>query len=329
MKKLTLSVACGPSDRTRPILDGRVAVEGCQVIPFALTPEEAFHRAFHFGEFAVSELSMSSYIARMAMGDMRYRAIPVFTSRMFRHSAIYVRSDSGIHSPEDLRGRTVGVPEYAMTAALWVRGFLADDYGVRPQEIRWRTGGLHERGRTPKVDIKWPADLDIGPIGEGQTLDGLLAAGKIPAVVSARPPRSFLTNCAVRRLFAAHNVVERDYYKRTGIFPIMHVVALRSDYADQYPWLASSVFKAFREAKAMALSELEDESASCVTLPWLNVQLAETCSLMGPDFWPYGVKPNRTTISAILRYAHAQGTIPRPLDVDEIFLEATNEAPKE
>jgi 4,5-dihydroxyphthalate decarboxylase len=325
-----LSVACGASDRTRPILDGRIGVEGCEVIPFPLRPEEAFHRAFHFGEFAVSELSMGSYIARVAMGDTRYQAIPVFTSRMFRHSAIYVRSDSGIDKPEDLRGRIVGVPEYAMTAALWVRGFLADDYRIEPQDLRWRTGGLHEQGRTPKVDVEWPAGLDIAPIGLDETLDGLFTDGRISALISARPPRGFLNgNRPVRRLFVEHQVLERDYYKRTGIFPIMHVIAIRSDYVDKYPWLASSVFKAFRDAKALALSELEDESAPSVTLPWLNIKLAETRSLMGPDFWPYGVNPNRTTINAMLRYAYAHGTACRLLFADEIFLESTHEFSKE
>src|SRR5690348_4679582 len=192
MKKVQLSLACGAVDRTRPILDGRVQIEGCEVTALPLAAEEAFHRAFHFGEFDVSELSMSSYIARLSMGDTRYRAIPVFTSRLFRHSSIYVHRDSGIRTPADLKGRIVGLPEYAMTAALWVRGFLEDDFGIVPQDLRWRTGGLYEPGRVPKANIVLPETIEVQSIPPDETLDNMLANGKLPALISARPPRSFL-----------------------------------------------------------------------------------------------------------------------------------------
>src|SRR3954447_24538762 len=233
LSKLQISLGCGLYDRTRPLLDGRIAIEGCDTIAIPLGPEELFHRSFHFGEFIVSELSMSSYLVRIAQGDARYRAIPVFTSRMFRHSAIYVHSDAAIDHPRDLTGKLVGVPEYAMTAALWVRGFFDDDFGIKPHDLRWRTGGLHQAGRTPKADVELPSSVDIRSIEPNETLDGMLASGKISALISARPPRSFATGCGhVRRLFADHHALERDYYSRTHIFPIMHVVAIRSDYVD-------------------------------------------------------------------------------------------------
>jgi len=330
MSKLTLSLACGASDRTRPILDGRVPVEGCDIIPFPLPAEEAFHRAFHFEEFAVSELSMSSYIARIALGDTRYRAIPVFTSRMFRHSAIYVRDGSGIDGPEDLRNQVIGVPEYSMTAALWVRGFLADDFGLKPDDLRWRTGGLHEPGRTPKVELDFPTGLDIAPIQANRTLDGMLAAGDISALISARPPRSFgNANGAVRRLFTDYRVRERDYYARTGIFPIMHVIGIRTDYLERHPWLATSLFKAFEVAKELAQAELEDGHAPSTTLRWLQAELADTQVLMGEDYWPYGFVPNRTAVSTMLRYAFLHGTAQRRLEPEEIFVASSLDIAKE
>lgn len=330
MSKLTLSLACGASDRTRPILDGRVPVEGCDIIPFPLPAEEAFHRAFHFEEFAVSELSMSSYVAQIALGDTRYRAIPVFTSRMFRHSAIYVRADSGINNPEDLRNQIVGVPEYSMTAALWVRGFLADDFGIKPEDLRWRTGGLHEPGRKPKVELIYPTDLDIVPIDGSTTLDEMLATGEIPALISARPPRSFRNaNGAVRRLFSDYRVRERDYYARTGIFPMMHVIGIHTDYLEKHPWLATSLFKAFEAAKELAQAELEDGHAPSAMLPWLHAELADAQALMGEDYWPYGFAPNLTAISTMLRYAFLHGTAQRQLEPEEIFVTSSLDIAKE
>lgn len=330
MAKLSISLGCGASDRTRPLLDGRISIEGCETTALPLAAEELFHRSFHSGEFIVSELSMSSYLARRAMGDTRYLAIPVFTSRMFRHSAIYVHAESGINEPEDLRGRCVGVPEYAMTAALWVRAFLEQDFGINPQDLHWRTGGLHQTGRTAKADINLPSSIDVQPIEPNETLDSLLADGRLPAIISARPPQNF--RCAtgrIRRLFPDYEPLERDYYGRTQIFPIMHVIAIRADYVAKHSWLPSSVLKAFQEAKALALSELQDGSALSVALPWLDSALAKTQAIMGTDFWPYGLEANRTTITAMLNYAYLHGTTKRLLEPEEIFVESTHDGAKE
>ncbi len=330
MAKLPISLGCGAYDRTRPLLDGRLSIEGCETIAVPLVPEELFHRSFHSGEFIVSELSMGSYLARWSMGDTRYFAIPVFTSRMFRHSAIYVHADSDINEPEDLRGQCVGVPEYAMTAALWVRALLDQDFGIKPQYLHWRTGGLHQTGRTAKANINLPPSIDVQPIEPNETLDNLLADGRLPAIISARPPQSFRNaNGRIRRLFPDHEPLERDYYCRTQIFPIMHVVAIRYDYVDKHPWLPSSVLKAFQEAKALALSELQDGSAPSATLPWLGSALAKTQAIMGTDFWPYGLDANRTTITAMLNYAYLHGTTKRLLEPEEIFVQSTHDAAKE
>ncbi len=326
MSALSLSIACQAYDRVRALMDGRVAVEGCDLRYLRLGPEELFFRAFGHAEFDVSELSLSSYVMTLARGDAAYVAVPVFLSRMFRHSAIYVGTDRGIRAPGDLKGRLVGVPEYQVTAAVWVRGLLQDEYGVAPSDMRWRTGGLEQAGRREKLPLSLPAGIEIEPVAEGETLAGMLAAGELDAVVAPRAPSCFVRGePGVGRLFPDYRRAEQLYFARTRLFPIMHVLGIRRSLLERNPWLASSVAKAFAQAKQIAMAELADGAALAVTLPWLAAELEASRALMGEDYWPYGVEANRPTLEALTRYTFEQGLTQRRVGVDELFAPASVE----
>jgi 4,5-dihydroxyphthalate decarboxylase len=324
--KLPLSVACWDYDRTRALFDGSVAIEGCDANLIALPVEETFFRALRSAEFDVAELSFSSYLMQRARGVAQYVAIPVFLSRMFRHSCIYIRTDTGIRTPADLRGRTVGVPEYQLTALVWARGILQDDYGVPPAALRWRTGGVEQPGRHEKVALALPPDIDIAPIPADATLSQWLIDGRIDAIFAPRAPSCFIDGApGIGRLFPDFRSVERDYFARTRIFPIMHVIGIRATLVEQHRWLAASVFKAFAQAKRRAEAELAEVAALKLTLPWLAAEYADTVALMGRDFWSYGVEGNERTLETFARYHHEQGLSARRLAPHEIFAPTTLE----
>lgn len=323
MKKLSISIATWDYDRVRALMDGRVRVEGCDIRHMALAPEECFHRAYG-GEFDVAEIGFCSYLAAVARGSSPFVAIPVFTSRIFRHSAIYIRNDRGINAPADLKGKRIGVPQYEMAAAVWVRGFLKEDYGVAPQDIAWQQGGLEISGRQSPVAITPPPGLTIETIAEGKTLSSMLAAGEIDGIVTARPPSCFdARHPQVRRLFEDSREVERDYFRRTGHFPIMHVVGMRKQLAADHPWLATSLVKAFTEAKAIAEADLREINALKIGLPWIAAETHATEELMGRDFWPYGVDANRKTLATCARYLLEQGITPHEVAVEQMFAPST------
>ena len=322
MARLRLAVCTGSYDRVRALADGRIGVEGCDVDYLTMNPEQAFFRAWNNLEFDVTELSASSYILARSTGWDDYVAVPVFPSRMFRHSGIYIRTDAGIAGPEDLKGRDVGVPVYAMTASLWIRGILHEDYGVAPSDIHWLTGGLEEPGRKPKFPPALPPEIRVSPIPDDKTLSAMLASGEIAALISAREPSCFGTR-GVSRLFPDFRKAERDWYARTGLFPIMHLLAIRRRLADKHPWLPASVLKAFVEARDLCLRELADVTALAATVPWLAAELDETRALMGDDFWAYGFQENIAELETMCRWSHAQGLAAREMTPDELFHPAT------
>jgi 4,5-dihydroxyphthalate decarboxylase len=320
MVEVPITIACGNYDRTRALRDGRVKVEGCAVTYLPLYPEEIFFRAFRYQEFDVSELSFSSYIRTVAAGTSAYIGIPAFVSRLFRHSGMYVRANTGIHAPADLRGKRIGVPEYQITAVVWMRGIMQHEYGVLPTEIHWRSGGQEEPGRDERTPLKPIPGLDLKPIGKDQTLVGMLHDGELDALFTARAPSSFLRGEAhIKRLFPNTREAEQAYYKKTGMFPLMHLVGIRKTLVEKYPWLPSSVYKAFCEAKALAMVDLTDVNALMVTLPWLIPETEATIALMGKDFWAYGIGENMREIMALTQYAYEQGLIDRKLTVEELF----------
>ncbi len=319
MSDITLSLACTLSDRTRPILDGRVSVPGVRFTAMPGEPEDIFRRALRERAFAVSELSMGSHIVTTARGDSAYVGVPVFLSRAFRHSSIYVRADRGIATARDLRGRRIGLPEYQQTAAMWVRGILQDTAGIAPSEISWRTGGLEQPGEE-RIALALPDGLDVQAIPAGRTLGGMLAAGELDAVISPRPPACFLSGDApVGRLFADYRAAETAYFRATGFFPIMHCLAIRRDVAGEHPWLAGALFAAFAQAKALSMGELALVNVLRVSLPWVAAEYAATQAVMGENPWPYGYRANLAELTAMTRYAAADGLAARRVEPAELF----------
>ena len=325
MAKLQLSVAMGDYDRTRALYDGRVQIDGVDPTYMLLNPEEMFFRAMRSQDFDIAELSFSSYLVKHSKGECPYIAVPVFLSRAFRHTSIYVRKDR-VQKPEDLKGKRIGLPEYQLTANVWARAILQDDHGVRPQDVTWVRGGIDTPGRPEKIKLQLPADVHVEAAPEGTTISELLDRGDIDGFIGPRPPsRAALRNPAIGWLFDDPTAVAKDYYRRTGVFPIMHVLGIRKELAAQHPWLPGAVLKAFTQSKAAALELLGDTSATKVTLPFVEEQLKAARETMGEDYWSYGVAPARKTLETFVRHHHSQGLSARLMPIDELFHPATYE----
>jgi 4,5-dihydroxyphthalate decarboxylase len=326
MGKLQLSVAVGPYDRTRALVDGSVQIDGVKPLCMTLSPEEIFFRAFRHAEFDICELSLSSFTVKTAQGNCPYVGVPAFVSRTFRHTSIYVRTDR-IKKPADLKGKKVGVPEYQLTANVWARAILEEDFGVKPSDISWVRGPITDAERPEKISIKLPPDVKLEDAPEGKTISQLLAEGAIDGFIAPRAPDLDLRKHPnIGWLFPDPTSAAKDYYKRTGIFPIMHLVGVRRELVQQHPWLPAALLKAFEQAKAVALELINDTSATKVTLPFVEENLKAARELMGEDFWPYGVGPNRKALEAFVRQHHAEGLSSRLVKVDELFHPSTYES---
>jgi 4,5-dihydroxyphthalate decarboxylase len=323
MTKLTVSVAGVDYDRTRALFDGTVQIAGCETICCAMPPEEAFHRAFRYQEFDITELSLSNTMALIARGTSPYVAIPVFPSRLFRHSSIYIRTDRGIDRPQDLRGKVIGVPEYPMTAAVWIRGILQDQYGIRAADVKWRSGGLEQPGRVERVRLELPPEIELQPIPNTETLSEHLDSGRIDALITAMAPSCFGRNPSVRRLFPDYRAVEEAYFTETRMFPIMHIVGIRRSLVERHPWLPVNTYVAYSKAKEICYRQLETIGHLFTTLPWPVEEFTRARALMGEDFWSYGVEANQRELAAVTRYAAEQGIIDRQLTVEELFAPST------
>ena len=325
MSKLSLSVAVGPYDRTRALIDGSVQIDGVDPTCMTLPPEEIFFRALRHAEFDICELSLSSFTVKTAQGGGPYVGVPAFVSRMFRHTSIWVRTDR-IKRPEDLKGKRVGLPEYQLTANVWARAVLEEDYGVKPSDIHWIRGGIEDSDRPEKITISVPKDVRLDNAPAGKSISRLLADGEIDGFIAPRPPSLPRNTPNVGWLFPDPAATASDYFKRTGIFPIMHLVGVRRTLVEQHPWLPGAVFKAFSQAKDKAVDMLADPSASKATLPFLEERVAQARALMGDDFWPYGLEANRKTLEAFLRHHHSQGLSARLVKPEELFHPGTLES---
>lgn len=326
MTDIPISITMGDYDRTRPIHDGRVKIDGVAPTTLLLSPEEMFFRAFRHEAFDVSELSFSSYCVKLSRGEQPYVGIPVFLSRAFRHSSIYIRTDRGIDRPEDLKGRRIGIAEWQLTANVWARGIL-ESYGVAPSHVTWVRGGMHTPGRPEKIPVDLPPDVEVSPAPDGATLDGLLRAGEIDGFIGPRSLRCFDEGHPhVGRLFSNGIAAATEHYERTGIFPIMHVLGLRRELAEAHPWLPGALLKAFSASKAMALDALSDTSATKVTMPFVEDILGTARGLLGADFWRYGVPGNETVLEAFLDLHHRQGLSRKRLRIEDLFHPSTYEA---
>ncbi len=325
MAKLSLSIAVGDYDRVRPLVDGTVGIDGVAPIFMALEPEEIFFRAFRHADFDICELSLSSFAVKTAKGDCPYVGVPVFPSRAFRHTSIYVRTDR-IRSPEDLRGKRIGVPEYQLTANVWARAILEQEHGVAPADIIWVRGGYEQPGRVEKISLDLPAALRLENAPAGATISGMLAEGSIDAVIGPRAPSCFERGHPhVGWLYPDPAAAAAAWYRKTRLFPIMHLVGIRRTLAERHPFLPAAVAKAFAAAKVVALAKLTDTSATKVTLPFVEEQLRAARELLGEDFWSYGLAANRHVLAAFLDAHHAQGLSARRLQPEELFHPATHE----
>jgi 4,5-dihydroxyphthalate decarboxylase len=320
-----LTLACWDYDRTAALADGRVTPQGIDLQYLSLPVEETFFRMVRHLEFDVAEMSLSTYVLTLERGRP-FVAIPVFPSRAFRHNGVYVHSDAGIDEPKDLVGRTVGLPEYQVTACVWIRGILEDLYGLRADSVRYRTGGLRRPGRPEKLGVA-PPGVDLRPVDRGDALETMLADGRIDALYTPRTPEPYRRrDPGVRRLWDPVRPEEERYFRRTGIFPIMHTVVVRTEIYEADRWLVRSLFDAFAEAKAIAEGRLAETVASPSLLPWSYDDAAQTVELMGPDFWSYGLAQNADVLDTFLRYSHSQGLASRRFEPAELFAKETLEA---
>lgn len=318
--RLALKLACWDYDRTRPLIDGRVRPERIDLAIDVLRPRQMFPRMLENREFDASELSLASLAGLAGRGGSPFIGVPVILSRFFRHSCIYVRKGANIRDPRDLVGKRVGSTQFAATATVFMKGLLKDEYGVAQSDMEWFIGGLDKPTETPLIPLDLPANVRLSFLGAGETLEKMMAEDRLDALFSILIPPSFLAGAPhVARLFPNYREAEKDYYRRTGIFPIMHTLAMRRDVYDANPWAAKSLYDAFVAARAIALDELYDTDALRIGLPWLLDHVEELWSVFGKNWWPYGVEANRPTLTAIGRYVHEQGLSPRQVTPDEMF----------
>lgn len=334
MAKLSLTVATWDYDRVRALIDGRVQVEGCDINFIKVPPEECFHRAWNHQEFDVTEIGLSGYIIGVsrgtgAFGVSPYVAIPAFLSRSFRCSGIYIRTDRGIDSPRDLKGKKVGVPEYQITAAVWSRGYLSDEYGVKVEDINWYQGGMDDPGRKDKWPNNLPPDFPLNFLKADQTLNQMFKDGALDALICPRTPSSYRDGkTPVRRLFEDFEAVEKAHYRKSRIFPIMHPAGIRRDIYEKHPWVAANLYKAFCEAKRISQEELFETAALKIGLPWVVSSALSAQEVLGPDIFPYGVQASRPTLEAAIRYSMEQHMAVRSVAVEELFPASVMEDPK-
>ncbi len=318
MADLRLVFACGPYDRTQALRDGSVKAEGIELTYLPLQPAEIFWRMLQFKEFDASEMSFSNYVSLVSAGASPFIAIPVFPSRVFRHGYFFINSEKGIRSPADLAGRRGGVPEYSMTAAVYMRGLLQHEYGVRPSQVQW------VQGRADRLGRALPPDIRLSQAPAGTELGDLLEQGEIDFLMTANNPLAFRRGAGtVRRLFPNYREVEQDYYRRTRIYPIMHTVVIRRDIHERHPWVALSLYKALSAAKESCYRWLRETGSPKASFAWLQPLIEEEQAIIGPDWFPYGIERNRPSIEALLQYTHEQGLSDRRLAVEELFAPAT------
>lgn len=316
-------------DRTLPLLLGDVTAPGVDLNYVAFpSPGDLFRRQAQHAEFDLSEMSLGTYIIMTARGDDRFVGLPIFVSRNFRHSSIFVNKDAGIERPSDLRGKRVGILEYQMTAALWMRAFLQHDHGVSPSDVSWFTGGLIEPRFAERMPLELPSDISLQLIPEGATLERMLYDGELDALLTVQPPQGFdPETTSVRRLFPHYRSIEREYYQRTGFYPIMHLLVLRRTIYEQHRWLPATLHETFLRAKQAGQQRLRALTGLAVGLPWLGADLAELDEVFGGDAFPYGVSENLPTLTAMTQYAYEQHLTDRLVDPHELFPPEAHQTP--
>ncbi len=321
MTRLNITLATGHYDRVLPLRLGEIEADGIALNHLLMPVENALWRMVRHQEFDASEMSLGAHVTLVGSGDSPFVAIPVFPSRFFRHSGVFVNKHAGVSSFEDLRGKTVGIPQYAMTAVIWMRGVLHNEHGVGPEEVRWIQGGLNKPGGGEKIKFAYPPGVRVDSAPADTTLSDMLERGEITALFCARAPEAFIKGSPeVVRLFPDYKEVEQAYYRKTRIFPIMHTVVIKQSLYQKHPWVARSLYDAFVRARQQTYERMRNiTSALPVMLPWLMAEIEDELSFFEDDFWPYGVEANRITLDTFTRYAHQQGLTPHQVEVESLF----------
>lgn len=329
MNPIPLSLCIGPYDHTRDLTEGHVPVRGVHLTTFSLPIEETFYRFLHHREWDVSELSFGKYVSLRASGDTSLIALPIFPSRVFRLSSIYVRRDHQARFQDlgKLKGARIGVPEWAQTAAVYTRGYLQHEASVPLASVEWTQAGVNEAGRKEKVALSLPDGLRLTARAD-TSLNDLLIAGELDAIFSARPPKDLIApadggEAPLVRLLPNSRALEAAYFDKTGVFPIMHAIVLRQAVLDANPWIAMNLMQAFEQAKANAIERVADITASHTPLPWVSDLMREAQARFGADPFPYGVEANRPTLEAFCQFAFEQGVAKRLMAPEELFPEST------
>ena len=314
-------MACGPYDRTEALRNGIVQPEGIHLTYLAIEPPPLLvDRAVKDNEFDIAEMFLALYMSLRSQGKFPFVAIPVFPSRVFRHGFVFVNTRSGIKKPKDLERKRVGVPEFRQTAAVWAKGALQHDYGVDLSTIQWVEGGINAARPPDELDLKPEGPFAIEFAPHGKSLDDMLENGELDALLGARKPTSFGSRTLVQRLFPNFREVEQEYYRRTGIFPIMHTMVLKESLYREHPWVAKSIFNAMVEAKGWVLDRIREGGTLRFMLPWLWDDLEQLGQFFGGDGWPYGLEPNRNTLDTLMDHLVEQGLMKRKVPLEELFL---------
>ncbi len=324
MKKVHLSVAISDYDHVRDFMSGAIEAQGIETTHIDLPVEEIFSRFTRFREWDVSEMSMARYVSLISQGATDVTAIPVFPSRFFRQSAIFVATERPIDKPSDLKGKRVGIPEWVQTALVYIRAYLTHQAGVELADVEWYRAAVNVASYFDEVTPKLPKGVRYTPVPD-RSLTDMLLAGDVDAILTARPPRLFEEgDPRIRRMFTDFRAEEEKYWNDTGIFPIMHTVVLRREVTDRHPWIAGNLFRAFEDAKQRSLTRAADGNICRFPIPWCFDYAEKARAMFGNDFWPYGIEPNRKTLEAFLEYAFEQGVVHRRVSVDELFLESAH-----
>ena len=326
--KLQIQISGYPFDRVKGLVDGKVQIEGCDASFVTSSIYEMNSNAIGGKQTReVTEIGLHPFMLAYANGGFRdYTLIPVFPLRTFRHRSMFIRTDRGIEKPRDLRGKTVATPGYSQSSLTWIRGILRHEYGVEPEEMQWVLTASSDKATVSKYETSLPEGVPIrrGPAGKDES--ELLAAGEIDAALVAIEPKAYQEgHPKVGRLFPDYRKTERAYFSKTGIFPIMHAVAIRADVAKENPWLPKAVFDAYSEAKQQMYAFMKKMAWIMISLPWVEQEFEDTRALMGENYWPYGIEKNRKTLEALFRYSHEQGLASRKLEIEELFHPSTLE----
>ena len=324
--KLSLIVSGYKLDRTEALIDGRAQVEGCDIKFEKSGIGDINTNVFNGPQtLDVTEIGLHPFMLAYANDGFRdYSLLPIFPLRLFRHKSIFIRTDRGIKGPEDLRGKMVATPGFSSTSLTWLRGIVKHEYGVSPEEIQWvvssKDSSAKAAGKVSKQESMVPKGLSVSKGPEGKDESDLLESGEIDALFHAAEPRAYVQgHSKVARLFPDFRKIERAYFEKTGIFPIMHAVAIRNSLVNQHPWLPKAVFDAYSKAKKLMYDHLNKMGWATISLPWVAQEIEETRALMGENFWPYGIAPNRKALETLFMYSYEQGLASRKLTIEELF----------